>query len=146
MGMKDIWKRIFWTLIFLFIGINIFILNVIVHEFGHYAAADYYDLAPKIEFDFENATKVGFGFEGITIASTSFIESNNEDTMLAIVLIGPFMNLVLGVICLFAYFFSMGNLKLFSLISMIISFSSFITNMLPIEGTDGALIFRGIGG
>ncbi len=140
--MKEILKRILWAGICLFAGVNIFLLNVILHEAGHYAAAEHYNLNPEIEFNFENVTKVSFGFEGKTIASTSFIESDDENTMLAIVLMGPFANLILGSIFLFIWFFTKMDLKLIGLIGVIVSFSSFVMNLIPLEGADGALIFN----
>ena len=140
--MYEIWKRIFWVISCLFLGVNLFLLNVVLHEAGHYGAARHYNLQPKMEFNLKNATRVSFGFEGETIASTSFIDNGDENEMLSVVLMGPFMNLFLGVIFLFICFFSKDDLRLFSLIGVIVSFSSFIMNLVPLKGADGALIFN----
>ena len=129
---------------FVFVFVNIFFLNVVIHEIGHYVAADYYNLEPKIEFDFGAVGDLGFGFKGTPVASTSFNESDNSGALMAIVLTGPLFNLVLSLIFFSIFVFYRKNkyIKEIVIIGFILSFASFIMNLIPLEGGDGSLIFE----
>lgn len=139
---KKVLKKILRILIFVVVSLNVFLLNVVMHEIGHYLIANYHDLKPEIELNIENIGDLGFSLEEKTIASTSFNSPNSENILIAISFMGPVMNLVLGVA--FSIFFmlvSNKKTKLIFLVGIIISLLSFVTNLLPFEGTDGNIIF-----
>ncbi|MDO8508361.1 MAG: hypothetical protein Q7S27_01610 [Nanoarchaeota archaeon] len=138
MNSKGIIQILGYSLIF----VNIFFLNVIVHEIGHYLTAEHYNLEPEIEFDFGSVGDSGFGFSGTPIASTSFNEPNNGDVLAAIVLTGPLFNLILGVIFFMIFVFYRDNeyIREVVIIGFIVSISSFLMNLIPIEGSDGSLL------
>lgn len=128
--------------IYFIVFVNVFLLNVILHEAGHYMAAGYYELEPEIEFNFENMGDLGFQLRGISIASTSFNEPESNEELVVIVLLGPLFNFVLAVIFLFIFAFSKKEMvREIVMIGFVISFASFFMNVIPIDGTDGGLIF-----
>ena len=129
--------------IYVLIFINVFLLNVILHEIGHYIAADYYNLEPEVEIDLNSVGNLGFGFKGVPIASTSFNEPSSENEFISVVLMGPLLNLLLMIIFFIGFIFFRENkyLKEIMIIGFVISISSFIMNIIPIEGTDGNLLF-----
>jgi len=141
---KDILKAILWGIFCLFIFVNILLINVVLHEYGHYAAANYYDLDPEIKYNFENITGAGFSLKGVPIASTSFIDNGDKNEMVVIASMGPFINLIMGLffVFLFIIFKDKRLLGEILVIGMIVSLGSFVMNLLPFSGSDGALIFR----
>ena len=126
-----------------FVFINIFLVNVVLHELGHYAAAEHYGLEPEIEFELGNLGEMGFSFEGVGLAYTSFIDNGNKAEMAVIALMGPFVNLLLGIVFLFIFikFRKIEYLAEIGIIGVVVSIGAFLMNMLPIEGVDGSLIF-----
>ena len=135
------WKKMLWVLTYAFLAVNIFLFNVILHEYGHYVAADYYGLNPEIDFEFENVSdSLSFSLESKPIASTSFISNGND--LFIVTVMGPFMNLILGIIFLF-YFLILRNyeIRVICTIGFVISFMSFVMNLIPVGGSDGSYIF-----
>lgn len=140
---KKILKGVMWVLIGAFVFANSLFLNVLVHEFGHYLAAEQYRLEPKMELNLEKMGNLSFGLESVPLASTSFIDNGNKEELAVIVLMGPFMNLLMGIAFLVFFVFLSGRkiVEEIGLIGMSVSFGSFLMNMLPIAGVDGSLIF-----
>lgn len=137
-------RSVLWGLVYAFLAVNIFLFNVVLHEIGHYVAADYYNLEPEIELEFGNMTNLSFGFEleGQAVASTSFINNGNENNLFVITAMGPFMNLFLGVIFLFGFLFVKKNwFRELCVVGIVISFMSFVMNLIPVGGSDGSFIF-----
>jgi len=131
-----------WILVCLVVSVNVFMLNVIGHELGHYVVADYYELEPKIEFELGKISDVGFGFEGIPIASTNFKDNGSESELMVVALGGPFVNFILGLMFLIVFVFCKDSyVRELMIIAVLISFLSFGMNLLPFEGVDGGLIF-----
>ena len=130
-------------LLTLFVGVNVFLLNVIIHEAGHYVAADYYSLDPEIEFDLESVRdSFNFSLESKSVASTRFLKTEDSSSLFVITLMGPFMNLLLGILFLISLLFSEKFLiRQFNILGVIISFMSFIMNIIPIVGSDGYYLF-----
>ena len=141
---KKILKGLFVVLVLAFIFVNMLFLNVVLHEVGHYIAADYYELKPEMKLDFSEIRNAGFNLKSIPLASTSFIDNGNEGELAVVALMGPFVNLLLGALFVFVFVFwrekgwFIGEI---GLIGMVVSFGSFIMNMLPMNGVDGSLIF-----
>lgn len=134
-------KIVLWILADIFVFVNIFALNVAMHEAGHYLAAEYYGLEPEIKFELEKDI-FSFSFQGTSVASTSFVDNGNKEELTIIALMGPFINLVLGVIFLVIFVLKKNDyMREIALISAVVSLGSFIMNILPIEGIDGSLIF-----
>ncbi len=128
--------------LYLLIFINGFLLNVVLHEVGHYMAADYYNLEPKIDFDFKSVGNLSFGFKATPIASTSFNEPRTTGELVVVALAGPFFNLILGILFLMIFIFSKKEIiKELMLICFVISIASFVMNILPLDGADGSLVF-----
>ena len=115
----------------------------LAHEFGHYVAAEQYDLEPEIEFEFENVTGAGFNLKGIPVAYTSFNEGENKNEIVVVALTGPFINILLGIILMFLFIFLKGKVywREFVLIGAITSIGSGLMNLLPFYGSDGALVW-----
>ena len=135
-------KGIFWSLIVIFVFVNTFLVNIVVHEWGHYLAADYYELQPEITFEFRNLSLAHFNFNSIAIANTSFIDDRNGEHVVVIALAGPFFNLFLGVLCLtICIFWKKGFVKEMLFMGFLISLASFLMNMVSFSGSDGSLIF-----
>ncbi len=133
---------VLWCLVGLFVFVNFFLVNIVVHEWGHYLAAENYGLEPEISFQFENLTSVEFSLEGMNIASTSFIDDGNSGHLSVIALVGPFFNLVLGMSFLVITILSKKRfIKEIMFVGFIVSVASFLMNMLPFSGSDGSLIF-----
>ena len=143
MGKKSV-KVIFGILIGIFVFANVFLLNVVLHEAGHYWATEHYALEPEIAFNFENITGAGFSFKSIPIAYTSFLDNGNLYEMGVIALMGPFVNLLLGILFMLVFGFSKERfyLKGIVLMCVMISIGSSVMNLIPIRGTDGYLILR----
>jgi len=139
------WKGVFWILVYGFIFVNVFFANVVLHEFGHYLAADYYDLRPKIEFNFSEIGNLSFGLDGVALASIRFDLSDNRTDMIVVSLMGPFLNFVFGVIFLIVFVFC-ENIRIREIVFMgfVISIGSFLVNMMPMEGVDGGLVFESV--
>ena len=131
MGKKSV-KVIFGILIGIFVFANVFLLNVVLHEAGHYWAAEHYALEPEIAFNFENITGAGFSFKSIPIAYTSFLDNGNLYEMGVIALMGPFVNLLLGILFMLVFafvFVLLLGVEIFSL-SLIILFTFLFTGLL----------------
>ena len=142
---KKIWKSVFWSLIGIFVFVNVVFLKVILHEFGHYIAAESYGLEPEIELNLESVGDLRFNFEAQPLASTSFLNTRDSLKLFVIVLLGPFMNLILGIVFLVCFVFLRSNvIREMALIGFIVSMGSFIMNILPFSGSDGSLIFWGV--
>lgn len=141
--MRDgMWKGVFWILVYGFVFVNVFFVNVVLHEFGHYLAADYYGLGPEVEFNFSEMGNLSFGIEGVAIASISFNLSNNRTEMIIVGLMGPFLNFVFGIIFLIVFVFCKNiRIREIMFIGFVISIGSFLMNMVPMEGVDGGLVF-----
>ena len=142
---KNILKNALVVLVYVFAAVNVFLFNVVLHEYGHFAAADYYGLEPEIEFNLDSIGNLGFNlfsFESKTIASTSFIDNGDEDELLAVVLMGPFANLLFGVVFFLCLLFLKNYmLKELCIVGGVVSLASFLMNILPLDGGDGGLIF-----
>ena len=140
---KKATKVVFWGLVYLFVFVNVMFLNVVLHELGHYAAAQSYGLEPKIELNFDNLERISFGLKSISLATTSFNDNGNENELKAIVLMGVFMNLILGVCFSMVFVFFKGKeyIAEIGLIGAVVSLGSLIMNLLPIQGVDGSFIF-----
>ena len=144
MDNKRFWRGVLRVLVGLFVFVNIFLLNIVLHEFGHYIAAEYYGLEPEIEFELGNLKEISFSLEGVGLASTSFIDNGDGLEIAIVALIGPFFNLLLGIIFLFIFvsFKRIEYLAEIGIIGVVVSIGAFVMNILPMEGVDGSLIFR----
>ena len=148
MIVKDILKKCFYVLICTFVFVNVFLLNVVLHEVGHYVTAEHYNLEPRIEFDFNGiGDALSFSFESRAIASTSFVDNGNKEELFFIVSMGPFINLILGLIfmTLFVVFRKKGFFAEMMIIATIVSLGAFVMNILPFEGIDGRVMLDLIG-
>ncbi len=140
----EISKEIFFILICLFVSLNVFLVNIVLHEAGHYIAAENFGLEPEIKFDF-GVGNLSFGFEGKALASTSFDEPSNRGELFFVSIAGPLVNLIFGIIFSIVYFFVRDSkVRLLIIICVIVSLISFVMNMLPLWGTDGSIVFGAI--
>lgn len=116
--------------------------NVYLHEFGHYAAADSFDLNPSMNF--EKIDESFNGFEMKAIAYTEFDYSSSDSENFIIAIMGPLMNLILCLFFLFMYVYWRDNemVGIIALAGLIPSLFSFIMNILPFAGADGEVILK----
>ncbi len=139
---KGALKNVLLVLVHVFIAVNVFLFNVVLHEYGHFIAADYYGLEPKMEFNLNSFGDLGFSllsFENRVVASTSFIDNGNAGHLMLVVLMGPFANLLLGVGFLICVLFLRNYLlRELCIIGGIVSLASFLMNVIPFSGSDGA--------
>jgi Zn-dependent protease len=140
--MEEIRKKILWVLTCVFVVVNVFLLNVIAHEIGHYVGADYYGLKPRIDYEFENFVDLSFSVKSVSVASTVFINDGDDSKIFLIAVMGPFINLVLGVFLISLFFVFKLKIRELFLIGGVVSLVSFIMNILPFEGSDGSLVLR----
>ncbi|MBI4095989.1 MAG: M50 family metallopeptidase [DPANN group archaeon] len=120
------------------------LFNIVLHEAGHYAVADYYGAEPKIVF---NVTESGFGFalNGKPVAETVYSAKTNYSQDFWIALAGPAVNLALFLsVVVFLSFVRMKNitfkimLQLFAAVSIL----AFFLNAMPASGTDGFMMLN----
>lgn len=135
-------KKVLIGLVFVFLFVNIFLVNIIFHELGHYMTARYYDLEPEMSIEFENIEELSFSFKGVPIASTSFLDNGNRYETALVAFAGPFVNLLfsIGFVLLFFIFKDNFYIKETAIIGFIISLGSCLMNLIPIAGNDGSLI------
>jgi hypothetical protein len=136
-------KGIMVGLFGLFIFVNVLFMNVFAHEIGHYLAAKDYGLEPEIEYEFSNMTGAGFGFEGVPIAYTTFIDNGNYEEIIVVALMGSFFNILIGLffMFLFIYFKNKIFIREIMLICIITSIGAGLMNLIPFSGSDGAMIW-----
>lgn len=140
---KKVMGYVLWVLIYVFVAVNVFVVNVVFHEVGHFVAAEHYGLRPVIEFDMNNVeNNFSLSLESKPIASTKFLKTESEDDLFVITLIGPLMNLLIGLVFLFSLLmFKTYEIKELCFIGVVLSFVSFVMNMIPVSGSDGIYIF-----
>ena len=126
-------RFVFIVLVNLFIFANVFFVNIVFHEIGHYMAADYFGLEPEMELELENIESVAFGLESVELASTSFIDNGNKEELAVIAAMGPFANLILSVFFLFLFVYARKKrfISEMGLIGAVVSIKSYIINILP---------------
>jgi Zn-dependent protease len=116
--------------------------NIVLHELGHFIVAKYFDLQPKMYF-FDNGSGTGFSFFNQHFYTTySPIANSSKDFFIA--LAGPLVNLILTIVLAIIYVKipkTKQNLKLAILMLLIPAIISFVSNILPLAGTDGAIIW-----
>jgi Zn-dependent protease len=136
----EILNWVMWGAFYALIAVNIFALNVVMHEIGHYVPAEYYDLEPKMEFSLQSLNdSLEFSLDSKPVASTTFLRGDSTLELAVITLMGPFMNLFFALVFLTGFLLSKRYvLKDVSIIGFVLSFTSFVMNMIPISGTDGA--------
>ena len=124
--------------------VNCFVLNVVGHEIGHYLTARHYNLEPEIDFEWNNLSDLGFELGGIPLASTSFDDPKDERVLANVVAAGPLFNFALCILfaLLFVYCRNKEYLREVILIGFILSFASFLMNLIPIDGSDGSLLWE----
>lgn len=120
------------------------LFNIVLHEAGHYAAANYYGAEPKIIY---NVTESGFGFalNGKPVAETVYSAKTAPSQDFWIALAGPAVNFALA-LCIFL-FLSVVRLKNMTFKIMLqlfaaVSVLAFFLNAMPAGGTDGFVILN----
>lgn len=131
----------------IFVSVNLFLVNVVMHEEAHYLAAVFYELEPEISFEFQNITGAGFGFDGVPLASTRFSESESVEEMIVVVGMGPFINLFLGAVFFFFFVFMKGDgfIRDCFFLGFLVSLGSVLMNLLPLGGSDGVFLVELLG-
>lgn len=123
-------------------------INIGLHEFGHYAVANEYDLEPKMNFEF-NEPEAGALFY-TTSFYTEYTAPANELTEkdANIAFAGPAVNIIISLLLGLGYLIIPKNTPRKRLVAtilmlfMIPSILSVIVNLIPLSGTDGSMIFQ----
>lgn len=119
--------------------------NIMLHETGHFIAAEHFNLQPKM-YLFDNGTGTGFSF-----FNQNFYTTYNSPASYAsyvdflIALAGPLANVLLVLGLAIAYFKvpkTKGTLRLAILMLLIPSVISVLSNLLPVAGTDGGIVWN----
>lgn len=118
--------------------------NVILHEFGHFTAAKYFNLDPKL--DLENSKELFYTFSNKPLAKTSFNIPLNSFQDAVITMMGPIVNLLLF-LATFSFFILKKNLNKYTQLTLILimftSLFSFTYNlMFNIPYTDGYYLLK----
>lgn len=129
-------KKLCLAIALLLVSVAGLSFNVLAHELGHYAVAESFHLNPKIGFQ----GGANFIWNGEMIAYTSYVGGDElQDVLISAA--GPLANLFVGLFSV-----AMGrksrNLysQLFFLAFAITAFLSFISNIMPSNGSDGEII------
>ena len=133
--------------LFVIAVVAIFAGNVFLHELGHYAVAGSFGLHPHMELGNLNEM-LTFSVESKAVASTSFISPNSAAKTALIAAFGPLMNLMLFAIFMMAMALTKKRMivkKLF-LLGVVVSAVCFLSNIIPISGSDGSLMLKLISG
>ncbi len=127
-------------------------INIPLHEAGHYVVAESYGKSPS--FHFLEKEKVvnenGVQTTAIVPAYVSYFSETSENTSedATIAFAGPFVNLMLGLLGI-GLFFRVRKKNLLAevavIVFIIVSFVAFASNLLPVIGSDGAVILSVIG-
>ena len=138
------------------------LMNIYLHEQGHYLVADHFGLNPSIHFSSQNNSEesvFNFLLSRDFRAYVTFDAFCEDHVNLLVTLAGPIVNLLIALTLFLVYGFSINKLKkdnhryekyfgYFILadtifISILVpSILSFLINMAPITGSDGAAIYE----
>jgi Zn-dependent protease len=129
-----------------FLGLILFVSlfgNIVAHEFGHWAVAEHYSLNPQMHF--------GESLDGekANLFSASFFTTYNApvctDQDFYVTLAGPLTNIMIAVGLFFAYQRmpkKTYRINMLFLVMVIPAILSAIVNLMPLQASDGQLIFR----
>lgn len=129
-----------------------FFVNVYVHEYGHYAVADYYGLNPEIHFNTEPISDYSklslYSPAAYTSYSSDSTEYTTQDATIA--LAGPLVNLAFALIIYGIYLAipkKKRNFWVQACFAMLVipAFMSFVINIAPIGFSDGSIILAALG-
>ncbi len=128
------------------------VINVPLHEVGHYIAADSYGNSPEFHF-FEKEEFVnenGVQTSAAVLAYVSYFSDSiiftNEDATIAFA--GPFVNFLLamlGIALFVAYRKKNIYVNVGLMVFIILSTVAFASNLIPVAGSDGSVILSVIG-
>ncbi|MFH0869226.1 MAG: site-2 protease family protein [archaeon] len=142
-------KRVKSLLFGAFLGVLLFaglFFNIVVHESGHYAAASDLNLKPQMHFfaDYKQPYKVSlFTPNFFTLYEPH--SSAKQDAEIA--LAGPMTNALIAA-CLIGVYIALPKnkktfrLNLIFLVLIVPAVVSAFSNMLPLAGTDGSVIWN----
>ncbi len=132
-----------YKVIFIALVIVAVFTNIYMHELGHYIAAEKLNLNPRIMLANPIAPNSQTSFFNPEIAQVIYNGSSNLDQDKFIAFMGPFMNIQLALfIGLFYFMIPEKEMKRIFLVMIVISIISAITNIIPIPGTDGSILFN----
>ncbi len=131
---------------FAILSVSLF-ANVLLHEAGHFAVADFYGLSPEIHLNQPVNLTGDSQFLNIepAVAYVSYTGTSSDvvakDAIIAMA--GPAVNFILFGFSLLAYKLSKSEFgKIGAVIMAVPSFISGITNLIPIEYSDGMTILN----
>jgi Zn-dependent protease len=128
-----------------FLGLMLFVSlfgNIVAHEFGHWAVAEHYSLNPQMHF--------GESLDGekANMFTASFFTTYNApvctDQDFWVTLAGPLTNVLIAAGLLLAYKLTPKKtyrINMLFLVLIIPAILSAIVNFMPLQASDGQLIF-----
>ncbi len=121
------------------------ILNIIIHEVGHYAMAKQRGIDAKMSFI---PRKVGNGY---FVASTEYkTDISFQELPISLILGGALFNLAFGLICLslgtLLKYEQYNTLAMVFIVSAVLGIFFAISSLIPIGTTDGAMLLKRLRG
>lgn len=114
------------------------LLNIVVHEVGHFSAAQSCGFDPKVSVHNESRS-VGQVNYLVPTVSTSYFTTPNADNDTLIALAGPAANLMVAAAAFIG--FKTSKYKTLCIILLFTASISALINLAPFQGADGAVIF-----
>ncbi len=131
-------KKIALVLALFAISFASLVLNIAIHEAGHYAVAGLFGLQPKMGFE----GGAGFIWNNEPIAYTIYIGGTQiQDALISAA--GPLANFLVFIFSvLFCRKSKNFNLQLVLLALSIVALLSFVSNIIPSSGSDGEVLVK----
>jgi len=141
-------KRIAVVILLAFALVGGLVVNIAIHEAGHWTVAEFYDFNPEIHLEPDNLTSARFLMNGEPIIYTSYQGGQSSPKQdMAVAFAGPLVNL--------AYFFSIVGayvlipkkkkniyIDLLFVALAVPAIISAIGNLIPFPGSDGWIIYN----
>jgi len=123
--------------------------NVYLHELGHFAVADAAGLSPSIHFmEYDHLSEVAFSAQSVPLAYVTYSISASAIQDFIVALAGPIVNILLAILIAIAYMYTplkeRVSVQLAYFVLLVPTLIAIVSNLIPVAGTDGYLMFKAI--